>query len=250
VDTKPAYYGGSNGAAGATAAAAAAMMVSDEISPTEVMNFPPPTPVKQRPSKGNPYASIRRNAPSTPIAERRRMKLGARTPHPGRFPIDSGSHGNDGDDDDCVEGGHHNHGGSGKNSCKSRFYGDFDVIGELGKGSFGTVYKVLSRLDGCMYAIKAAQRKAKGPSDRDRMLKEVRQQLTLVAAVWLGRFLTQNVTTNSSLPFFLSPPKGLRPCCALGSSGSRNLPYRSVPSGVDRRRPPLHPDRIVHRYSD
>jgi hypothetical protein len=56
---------------------------------------------------------------------------------------------------------------------KSRFYSDFDVIGELGKGSFGTVFKVLSRLDGCMYAIKAAQRQAKGNADRDRMLKEV-----------------------------------------------------------------------------
>lgn len=55
----------------------------------------------------------------------------------------------------------------------SRFKSDFDVIGELGKGSFGAVYKVLSRLDGCMYAVKAALRKAKGIADRDRMLKEV-----------------------------------------------------------------------------
>lgn len=56
---------------------------------------------------------------------------------------------------------------------KSRFHGDFDIISELGKGSFGCVYKVLSRLDGCMYAIKAAHRQAKGRADRDRMLKEV-----------------------------------------------------------------------------
>ena len=56
---------------------------------------------------------------------------------------------------------------------KSRFYSDFDVIGELGKGSFGNVFKVLSRLDGCMYAIKAAHRQAKGAADRGRMLKEV-----------------------------------------------------------------------------
>lgn len=58
-------------------------------------------------------------------------------------------------------------------STKSRFHGDFDIISELGKGSFGSVYKVLSRLDGCMYAIKAAHRQAKGRADRDRMLKEV-----------------------------------------------------------------------------
>ena len=55
----------------------------------------------------------------------------------------------------------------------SRFKSDFDVIGELGKGSFGAVYKVLSRLDGCMYAVKTALRKVKGNADRDRMLKEV-----------------------------------------------------------------------------
>ena len=55
----------------------------------------------------------------------------------------------------------------------SRFKSDFDVIGELGKGSFGAVYKVLSRLDGCMYAVKTALRKFKGEADRNRMLKEV-----------------------------------------------------------------------------
>merc|ERR1711935_536669 len=55
----------------------------------------------------------------------------------------------------------------------SRFYSDFDVIAELGSGSFGNVFQALSRLDGCMYAIKVAHRVAKGASDRDRMLKEV-----------------------------------------------------------------------------
>jgi serine/threonine protein kinase len=55
----------------------------------------------------------------------------------------------------------------------SRFYSDFDVIAELGNGSFGNVFKVLSKVDGCMYAIKVAHRPAKGNADRDRMLKEV-----------------------------------------------------------------------------
>jgi len=58
-------------------------------------------------------------------------------------------------------------------SSTSRFSVDFDIIRELGQGSFGKVYQVLSRLDGCMYAIKAGHRPAKGASDRDRMLKEV-----------------------------------------------------------------------------
>lgn len=55
----------------------------------------------------------------------------------------------------------------------SRFTSDFEEVGKLGIGSFGTVHKVMSRLDGCMYAIKISKRKVKGRSDRDRMLKEV-----------------------------------------------------------------------------
>jgi wee1-like protein kinase len=121
----------------------------DRISPNDVMHFPvaPPTPVKQRPSISLPYSSIRRGQP--PMLRRKGT---------GYMPRER-----DEDDANC----------NATNSTNSRFHQDFDVIGELGKGSFGTVYKVLSRLDGCMYAIKAAQRQAKGAADRDRMLKEV-----------------------------------------------------------------------------
>jgi hypothetical protein len=151
----------------------------DRISPTDVLSFPPasnhssfptapPTPKKTRPSTA-PYASVRRHEPTTPFCERRHGRQDARTPHPGGI---HGGHGNNNNNNNHHMNGIHGN-GSNKTGPKSRFYGDFDIIGELGKGSFGTVYKVLSRLDGCMYAIKAAQRKAKGLADRDRMLKEV-----------------------------------------------------------------------------
>lgn len=55
----------------------------------------------------------------------------------------------------------------------SRFNQDFEILGELGNGSFGNVYKCLSRIDGCTYAVKAAKRRVKGKLDRDQMLKEV-----------------------------------------------------------------------------
>lgn len=164
-----------------TTSACSSMMCDNEdgISPTDVINFPsfspapkkapPPTPIKQRPSK-QPYSSIRSTArtPGQPPVLTRKTGPGGglKTPAIGGGSFDS--------DDDWTAATT----GTNNAAAKSRFYSDFDVIGELGKGSFGTVYKVLSRLDGCMYAIKEARRQAKGAADRDRMLKEVRTTKT------------------------------------------------------------------------
>lgn len=143
---------------------------NDDVSPTDVMSFPittsgpgspgslgtsiPPTPSKPRNYRCRPktrYTPVRKPlVPQTPMPERR-----ARS----NFCSQS----TDDDDSDRVS----------KPQAQSRFYADFDVIAELGNGSFGNVFKVMSRLDGCMYAIKVAHRPAKGNSDKDRMLKEV-----------------------------------------------------------------------------
>ena len=139
----------------------------EEISPTDVMSFPaPPTPTKTRKSK-SPFSSTP-NPPETPSISR-----SGRRPRR-RMGGGYGSANSSDMDDNSIE----NY-SSGENSIKpmtgetSRFKSDFDVIGELGKGSFGAVYKVLSRLDGCMYAVKTALRQFKGEADRARMLKEV-----------------------------------------------------------------------------
>jgi hypothetical protein len=139
----------------------------DEISPTDVMSFPmmspsspstmPPTPSKPRHHARRPktrYTPVKKSAvPNTPKPERRAR---------GRSF--------DEDEDNELSPG----ASSGQHFVPlSRYYSDFDVLGELGNGSFGNVFKVLSRLDGCMYAIKVAHRPAKGNADKDRMLKEV-----------------------------------------------------------------------------
>jgi len=197
-------------------------LFSDDVSPTDVLSFPPPTPVKSRPSR-QPYSAIRRQTPATPRLERRRNLQAppTRTPHPGSF-LQESSRG-------ATSANAHE-----PQQPKSRFYEDFDIIGELGKGSFGTVYRVLSRLDGCMYAIKAAQRKAKGIADRHRMLKEVGAKLAGCRVP-----LLMSSKTNEVVTCFITT-SGVCFGGSLGSGGPSYLPYRSLPPGVDGRRSTVH----------
>jgi len=58
---------------------------------------------------------------------------------------------------------------------KSYFHQAFTVESEVGRGYFGTVFRVRSKEDGKMYAVKIANEKYKGYSDRDRKLEEVRK---------------------------------------------------------------------------
>uniref|UniRef100_A0A8C5QY94 Membrane-associated tyrosine- and threonine-specific cdc2-inhibitory kinase n=1 Tax=Leptobrachium leishanense TaxID=445787 RepID=A0A8C5QY94_9ANUR len=51
----------------------------------------------------------------------------------------------------------------------------FQSICKLGRGSFGEVYKVRSREDDCLYAVKRSVSPFRGESDRQRKLQEVRK---------------------------------------------------------------------------
>ena len=47
---------------------------------------------------------------------------------------------------------------------------EYDIVQKLGEGSFGEAFKVRSRLDGGLYAIKKAKQKYIGFKDRDQKL--------------------------------------------------------------------------------
>lgn len=55
----------------------------------------------------------------------------------------------------------------------------FEVEEKLGSGSFGNVFKVKSKENGCYYAVKIAREPFRGPSDRQRKLQEVAKHETL-----------------------------------------------------------------------
>eukprot|EP00529_Nitzschia_sp_RCC80_P007591 CAMPEP_0113450154 /NCGR_PEP_ID=MMETSP0014_2-20120614/5676_1 /TAXON_ID=2857 /ORGANISM="Nitzschia sp." /LENGTH=1277 /DNA_ID=CAMNT_0000341469 /DNA_START=205 /DNA_END=4039 /DNA_ORIENTATION=- /assembly_acc=CAM_ASM_000159 len=183
----------------------------DNISPTDVLSFPvlhaspsdtttvPPAPCKKKPLRRPPvkrYTPIRTPIapPQTPMNERhkhvqqRRLERSSSFEGEDDFMDDSDmntppSNRSPRLDFSSGDPSHYNQrpilpdsrsmSTAPASSGSSRFYSDFDVIAELGNGSFGNVFKVLSKVDGCMYAIKVAHRPAKGNADRDRMLKEV-----------------------------------------------------------------------------
>ena len=49
----------------------------------------------------------------------------------------------------------------------NKFLTDFEVLSKLGEGSFGEAYRVRSRSDGLLYAIKKAKQKYMGYKDRE-----------------------------------------------------------------------------------
>ncbi len=55
----------------------------------------------------------------------------------------------------------------------SRFFTDFEELGVIGSGSFGTVLKVRKRIDGCLYAVKRMQKTTRSVAEKHRVLKEV-----------------------------------------------------------------------------
>ncbi|KAI7728870.1 hypothetical protein M8C21_029785 [Ambrosia artemisiifolia] len=55
----------------------------------------------------------------------------------------------------------------------SRYRTDFHEIEQIGTGNFSCVFKVLKRIDGCMYAVKRSTRKLYQDTERQKALMEV-----------------------------------------------------------------------------
>ncbi|XP_038260683.1 membrane-associated tyrosine- and threonine-specific cdc2-inhibitory kinase [Dermochelys coriacea] len=61
-------------------------------------------------------------------------------------------------------------------ACREPFFSQcFQLLGHLGRGSFGEVYKVRSKEDGRLYAVKRSVEPFRGAGDRQRKLAEVRK---------------------------------------------------------------------------
>lgn len=55
----------------------------------------------------------------------------------------------------------------------SRYESEFYEVEQIGSGEFGSVFKCINRLDGCVYAIKRSRKPLKGTSDERTALNEV-----------------------------------------------------------------------------
>ncbi|MCO5561784.1 hypothetical protein L7F22_015408 [Adiantum nelumboides] len=51
-------------------------------------------------------------------------------------------------------------------NCESRYREEFHEIEEIGQGNFSSVFKVLKRIDGCLYAVKRSHRQLRQDSER------------------------------------------------------------------------------------
>jgi serine/threonine protein kinase len=81
---------------------------------------------------------------------------------------------------------------------EERLHNDYVVMDVIGKGDFGTVWKVSHALDGKVYAVKQFNKKFRGETDRQRKLQEVYAQSSCNHCPHVVRYY-ESWTDNSTL---------------------------------------------------
>ncbi|XP_019418128.1 PREDICTED: wee1-like protein kinase isoform X2 [Lupinus angustifolius] len=61
----------------------------------------------------------------------------------------------------------------------SRYHTEFHEIEQIGRGNFSSVFKVLKRIDGCLYAVKHSSRQLRLETERKKALMEVQSLAAL-----------------------------------------------------------------------
>lgn len=74
---------------------------------------------------------------------------------------------------------------------------DFDVLSTLGSGNFADVYRVRSKIDGRLYAVKRNRRQFRGTRDREKALAEVKYMQRLQSVC------TRPAASNSTYSLYL-----------------------------------------------
>lgn len=86
-----------------------------------------------------------------------------------------------------------------KESNISRYKEEFHEVCVIGKGSFGTVYKCINRLDGCYYALKRSHHPVAGSADEPSALREVYAHAVLGSHTHLVRYYSAWAEDNHML---------------------------------------------------
>jgi membrane-associated tyrosine- and threonine-specific cdc2-inhibitory kinase len=82
------------------------------------------------------------------------------------------------------------------------FSSDFEILGFLGSGAFADVYKVRSKSDNRLYAVKRNRRQFRGKRDREMAMAEVQSMQRLQSALALRDVMSKETSYSLYLLFF------------------------------------------------
>ncbi|CAF0743751.1 unnamed protein product [Rotaria sordida] len=92
-------------------------------------------------------------------------------------------------------------------SAQSRLKSDFEVIGIIGRGGFGNVFKVQNKLDGCFYAVKQILLKSANKQVNKKITREVKllsklnhQNIVRYYSTWTEQMSLKNQNKSSNDP--------------------------------------------------